>query len=480
MSSALLALGSTPKTAIPGDTASLTGVRFLAALTIVLGHSYAPLGEITMIGMPLFFTLSGFIIHYVYSDTFAAGWRSATVKFCSARFSRIYPLYFIFLLVAVVTTPMGSVFHHSGDMRLILAYLFACYTWVPLSVDGMSTTNWYYSIAWSVPTEIFFYVSYAVFFYRIFRIRNAKICFVSLVVFCILVYALFYILFLTRDIWEAVALHHFGGFVPRTTDFSNSLYRWFLYSSPYGRIFEFVGGCLTCQLFLLIKEKRSLQGRLNFELLTWTPCVLIVVIVVAYYHIAPYQHWLDLGDHRFLSFFVSLHMNFLLAPLCYMLIFCLAYSRSTLSRALSSGAVVLLGEISYSTYLGHPLAQSFVLNSALGYLPHWSTVAQLLVIYLFSWMFYVALEVPCKVGLRHFFAMKPARALHDVLGPAGAWATAIVAIAVAVAVALSFESLVRGRTSRAEATAPTALAELPVLQPVDLLPARGRHRRARG
>src|SRR5260370_292937 len=86
---------------------SLTGVRFVAAFTIAAGHIYSPVNELTLIGMPLFFTLSGFIIHYVYAAPFAASWRGAAVEFAGARFSRIYPLYFVLLLVALITTPMG-------------------------------------------------------------------------------------------------------------------------------------------------------------------------------------------------------------------------------------------------------------------------------------------------------------------------------------------------------------------------------------
>ncbi len=39
---------------------ALTGLRFVAAFTIALGHYYQPWLEVSGIGMPLFFTLSGF------------------------------------------------------------------------------------------------------------------------------------------------------------------------------------------------------------------------------------------------------------------------------------------------------------------------------------------------------------------------------------------------------------------------------------
>lgn len=382
---------------------SLTGIRFVAAATIALGHTYSPVDVLTTIGMPLFFTLSGFIIHYVYSAEFAAGWRIAALRFAGARFSRIYPLYFMLLLVAVATTPMGLSLYHAADVPAILAYVFACWTWMPLSIDGHAAADWYYSIAWSVPTEIFFYCSYALVFYRIAGLRNAKACLATLLGFCIGAYALLYVLFLTRDGWETWLLAHVSGFTPRTDGFDNSLYRWLLYTSPYGRIFEFIGGCLTCQLYLLLRGTPAAR-RLPVELLSWVGCLLIGVLVAVFWWAGPREPWLAHNDTRFLSFFVSLHMNFLLAPCCYMVIFALAFGGSTMSRLLSSGFAVLLGEISYSTYLGHPLAQSFATNSTLGHIRHVSTVIEVVVIYIFSWMFFVALEVPAKTALRRLFA----------------------------------------------------------------------------
>lgn len=467
MSVASLELNEKATSIAPGNMASLTGVRFLAALTIALGHTYHPADVITMIGMPLFFTLSGFIIHYVYSDTFATGWRKAAISFAGARFSRIYPLYAVFLAVSLVITPMGKILYHSGNIKLILAYAFACYTWFPFSIDDHATTNWYYDISWSVPTEIFFYVCYMLVFYRFQRIRSAKLCFGLLIGFCIAAYLLFYGLFLTRDIWESIALRHFSGFLPREASFNDSLYRWFLYSSPYGRVLEFIGGCLTCQLFLLVRENSALRGRLNFEVLTWGSCALIAVAVIAFQHLGPVEPWLSPHNHRLLSFFVSLHMNFMIAPLCYVLIFALAYGRSTLSQFLSCGFVVLLGEISYSTYLGHPLAQRFFDNSALSDLPYAPTLIEMLVIYLFSWMFYVSLEVPAKAGLRRFFARRPPRIVANLFGRHGAWAGVVAAAILATLWSTHMLGGDHGNTAdAAPSPANAALAALPVLQPI--------------
>ena len=82
------------------------------------------------IGMPLFFTLSGFIIHYVYADAFASGWRRAGGEFAIARFSRIYPLYLALLVYSLLSlewTPRldiaGPIWVSSGPYLLTFVVL---------------------------------------------------------------------------------------------------------------------------------------------------------------------------------------------------------------------------------------------------------------------------------------------------------------------------------------------------------------------
>src|SRR2546421_11421320 len=120
MRTSLRTMATTPRDNID----ALTGLRFVAAFTIALGHYYQPWLEVSGIGMPLFFTLSGFIIHYVYAESFVAGWPSATREFAVARFSRIYPLYFAVLLYYLFRTDMGEILARSSNFPASLAYLF--------------------------------------------------------------------------------------------------------------------------------------------------------------------------------------------------------------------------------------------------------------------------------------------------------------------------------------------------------------------
>jgi peptidoglycan/LPS O-acetylase OafA/YrhL len=75
-----------------------------------------------------------------------------------------------------------------------------------------------------------------------------------------------------------------------------------------------------------------------------------------------YCHFAMLGPRpypSFTEFFVTLHLNFLLAPACYVLFFGLAIGSSAVGKVLSARVPVYLGTISYSIYLGHAVALSF-------------------------------------------------------------------------------------------------------------------------
>lgn len=404
MTSASLEPGT--QTAPAGGIPALTGIRAIAAFSIAAGH-LAPqrASDLAIVGMPLFFTLSGFIIHYVYAGSFAAGWPSAACKFAAARFSRIFPLYLGLLVLIGITTPMMHILHHTASATTILAYGFAFWTWFPIAIDGVAAPEWYYGVAWSVPTEIFFYGAYALVLYRLAGIRRAKTCLLALIALCLAAYAWFYFLFLTRDAWEAFALSHVSGFATRGDNFANSLYRWFLYISPYSRIFEFIGGCLTCQLFLL--RRRDASGReQDLGWLSWLAAGLIGALLILYHYAAYHHPWLSPDDSGLLSFFINLHMNFLFAPLFYALFLSLALGRSVLSRVLSSGLLVLLGEISYATYLGHGTAAGFIAGSMLGNLGPRTTALEFVAVYAFSWILYSSVEMPAKATLRRLFATR--------------------------------------------------------------------------
>ncbi|MCP4503608.1 MAG: acyltransferase [Deltaproteobacteria bacterium] len=92
----------------------LTGIRFLAALHVVIYHlwrydAWHPPGIVLdavaagPVAVTLFFVLSGFILTYTYASTDgeSASLLSSSTAFWRVRFARIYPVYALGLLISL-------------------------------------------------------------------------------------------------------------------------------------------------------------------------------------------------------------------------------------------------------------------------------------------------------------------------------------------------------------------------------------------
>ena len=144
---------------------SLTGLRYVAAVTVAVGHGSLALrhdwlaqlvAQISSIGMTLFFVLSGFVLWLNY----AAGFRSkppsvALREFAIARFARLYPMYGI-----VVFAVVGWLVFRRGDAAPSLGFILTMtQAWFPV-LDGTMLAAVVPSLQhlWSISVELFFYL----------------------------------------------------------------------------------------------------------------------------------------------------------------------------------------------------------------------------------------------------------------------------------------------------------------------------------
>jgi peptidoglycan/LPS O-acetylase OafA/YrhL len=91
---------------------TLDALRGIAALMVVLFHAGRVLGawmpRFGYLAVDLFFILSGFVIAHSYDRRFAAG--MGTLEFLSLRAIRLYPLYFIGLVLGVSVATINPAF----------------------------------------------------------------------------------------------------------------------------------------------------------------------------------------------------------------------------------------------------------------------------------------------------------------------------------------------------------------------------------
>ena len=95
-----------------GEIRSLTGIRGVAALFVVMYHRFDGLQMLDpvtrlihhgYIAVDLFFILSGFVMALTYANSFQHGWTaSAYGVFLTKRLGRVYPVYIVLTVLSAV------------------------------------------------------------------------------------------------------------------------------------------------------------------------------------------------------------------------------------------------------------------------------------------------------------------------------------------------------------------------------------------
>ena len=158
----------------------LTSARFFAALVVLLGHFNEFLGMPEWLataiaggfGVSFFFVLSGFILTYRYWDDFAGGIaRGELRRYLVARVARVYPPYALALLaitalyLAADRRYPGLVAFPPDPVLSWLANLLALQTFAPT----YATQQVWNGPAWSISTELGFYLALPPLLYLIAR-----------------------------------------------------------------------------------------------------------------------------------------------------------------------------------------------------------------------------------------------------------------------------------------------------------------------
>jgi peptidoglycan/LPS O-acetylase OafA/YrhL len=139
---------------------ALTGLRCFAAINIVLFHFsnplwfgwFAPVVNAGFASVSFFILLSGFVLAYNYAGRARAG-ELGKVRFWTARFTRLYPVYLLSLLISIQTLP--------GEYGVHSHFIF----WSGVALTPLLLQGWIPEIAtfwntpaWTMSAESFFYL----------------------------------------------------------------------------------------------------------------------------------------------------------------------------------------------------------------------------------------------------------------------------------------------------------------------------------
>lgn len=310
----------------------LTGLRFFAAIHVVLYHNLGLVGD-SMKYLPpwivsicsagesavsFFFLLSGFILTYVYTNNHE-NIKTSYAKYLLARLSRIYPIY---VLAFLLDFPRGlSYFLATYDQKIAFikislsasAHVSMLQSWYP-----RLTPAWNFP-AWSISTELFFYVVFPFLLPLVFKLKKDL---TSLMILWLTPVALFFVFT--------------SGFNFNLTSGPGAV-MW--RSFPALRITEFLIGMIIGKIFL---QKQS-------KLYCW---------VGEHQKLCGFLFWCSL----FISLYLvsigiklpaTLITNLLLVPVFALMILLLAMVKIPFSTIFENNFIVLLGSASYALYIIH-------------------------------------------------------------------------------------------------------------------------------
>ncbi len=313
---------------------ALTSLRFFAAAMIVLGHGHRNFGSGGMAntlslaqGVSFFFVLSGFILAYNYP--LLASWENVA-KFFKARFARIWPSHVAAIILMVILTGNlnGSASTSSGALFAGVTNLFLIQSVVPYRSIYLAFNG----VAWSISTEMFFYLSFPLLIVGIAKGWGKKLTFlVSIVVLYV---------------WFAVLWK-----IPADESLPQVNLMGLLYVNPLVRVLEFFMGVLACQLFFHLRATGSTQ---NIPVAIFTALeFLVLVLAIASMWFTPrirevFSWWGELAE--VVNFYTTKSGS---AGVFTLLILVFSCSKGVISRALSWRPMVILGEISFAWYLVH-------------------------------------------------------------------------------------------------------------------------------
>jgi peptidoglycan/LPS O-acetylase OafA/YrhL len=404
------------------DVPGLTGLRFAAAFSVAIAHGSeqilrfsAPtpdlmywLPQLAGLGMGLFFVLSGFVIHYNYRIAVTQGGLNGLGGFVWARFSRLYPLYFLIVVLDVLLGRQlfefmtGNVDPFTDVLHALPYYLTFTQSWIyhPFAntslIYAIGTNS---SLTWSISTEWFFYLSYPLVALLVMRIRRPFVVVFAALAWCVVWITVVTVLFDKSGAMNAWAIGRYGSvaayatFVPSGDQNPYSFVRWLLYFSPYVRIGEFILGCFLAQLYVLLQDRpaSAWERAIGRALL-----VLGIVSVPIVTYMMYAGHWPSIR---------KLNYNFGLAPSVALILFCAARYDTWFARCLNARPIVALGEASYSIYLTHFL----IFNIAVSFLGGALSLTAANVTFLaIKYLFLLGLILLISLGL-HAYVEVPAR-----------------------------------------------------------------------
>jgi peptidoglycan/LPS O-acetylase OafA/YrhL len=318
----------------PHRLTCLTGVRFVAAMAVVLFHfGVVPLPGTTVWGVGqavgFFFILSGIVLTYAYHDAITTRTISRW-NFMNRRLARIFPVHVLTWVIATVLHVWFGWISSTEAHPIVswVAGLFCLQVYWP-SPGFIGRWN---PPAWSISCELFFYALFPFVLPLMVRLlKSARSIIVAMI--CIYLGQVVVSIVLSGVVDEIFRSGHAILGYHSATELENTA----MLAFPPLRLSEFlIGVCIG--LLILRREPQSLvQGPIKTNLLL-AVSVFALVLVMGVAPAGPVEAGLQ---------------KYLLIPAFVLLLIALVAGGTVVAPLLENRLAIILGEASYSLYLIH-------------------------------------------------------------------------------------------------------------------------------
>jgi len=316
---------------------ALDGLRGLACLIVVLSHAgnmglFFNIRGSGQLGVMLFYTLSGFLMAYLYShvSSDAETWITYAVK----RFFRVYPTYFVVLIISFLAFQNYQGHPYQITFEELLRHV---------------TLRGKQSVFWTIPVEIEFYVVFPFVASVLSWIRNRH-----------------------QKLLVAITLF-IGTLLIQVKGSKISLW-------PYLEFF--IAGVLAGYTFVFGNEHLFVRSR---KIINGVFVVALAGIFVSIPRV--FEYTFDFDHNMWKATY--------LAPLMAATVLCCALSTGSVNKVFSNRASRFLGKISFSLYLVH-LPCLKVVKERLWYSAPLELAFGIVLCITISYLLFIAVENPVR------------------------------------------------------------------------------------
>lgn len=298
---------------------SLIGLKGVLAIAVFFHHlNYGFVFGGTQ-AVAYFFVISGFLMALGYQGKFDNLKVSSYFRFMFKRLAKIYPLHLLTFLFSLVPIWLEGGFGNI-QVGLIIKNLFLCTSWANIGpeVFGFNSLSWYLSTTFALylitPIILFFIDRYG--FYN----KLSKL----IIGFFVIMFAGFVIAYPINNM-EA---YSFGW--------------WYIYISPYYRIFDYMAGIFLGYIYINIsKNVDTAVSKPTIPNIVWD-CSEIIIVLLTFFWIKS----------NFLQN-ISIRYDIFYLPFAAIFILVLCFQNGIISKVLSSRLFLHLGNVSFEIYIIH-------------------------------------------------------------------------------------------------------------------------------